>query len=52
MSRETCNDCSFFKRGYRLQGMKVPDWCDRHFHSQRSDDPACKDFNPKEDGHG
>lgn len=41
---DTCNDCIFFKRGYRLQGMKVPDWCDKHFHSQRRDDPACDQF--------
>jgi hypothetical protein len=37
-----------FQRGYRLQGIKVPDFCNRHFHSQRSDDPACQQFEPKE----
>ena len=41
---ETCADCAFFKRGYRLQSLKIPDWCDKHFHSQRHDDPACDQF--------
>ncbi len=44
--KDTCKDCRFFKRGYRLQNMKIPDWCDRHFHSQRSDDHACAEFQP------
>ena len=47
---DTCQTCKHFQRGYRLQGMKVPDFCNRHFHSQRSDDPACKQYEPKENG--
>ena len=43
----TCAQCVFFARGYRLQGMKVPDFCTRHHHSQRYDDPACSDFKAK-----
>jgi hypothetical protein len=42
--RKRCVDCKFWKRGYRLQGMKVPDFCDKHFHSQSGDDPACTEF--------
>lgn len=39
-----CDSCRYFGRGYMLQGMKVPSYCNRHFHSQRGDDPACKDY--------
>lgn len=41
-----CTDCRYYQRGYTLQLMKVPDFCTRHFHSQRGDDPACSQFNP------
>ena len=44
MTKQTCLQCAYFKRGYRLQGMKVPDFCTRHHHSQQADDPACTDF--------
>lgn len=47
---EQCKDCVFWKRGYRLQGFKVPDFCARHFHSQHGDNPACKDFEGKKEG--
>ena len=49
---EHCKDCRFFKRGYRLQGLRVPDFCDRHFMSQRSDEPACRDFEEQEKADG
>ena len=45
-----CIDCANFQRGYRLQGMKVPDFCKKHFHSQRHDDPACESFAEQTDG--
>ncbi len=40
----TCNQCRFWRRGYRLQGFNVPSWCDKHFHSQPGDDPCCAQF--------
>jgi len=46
MADERCIDCAHFHRGYRLQGMRVPDFCNRHFHSQHADDPACNEFKP------
>lgn len=51
MTRATCKDCRHFKRGYRLQGMKVPDFCNRHFHSIRSGDLCCAqiEYPPSED---
>ncbi len=48
MTDRRCTDCAHFHRGYRLQGMRVPDFCNRHFHSQHGDDPACGQFEPKE----
>jgi len=30
MADERCIDCAHFHRGYRLQGMRVPDFCNRH----------------------
>lgn len=42
LSADSCGNCRFFRRGYRLQGLKVPPWCDRHFHAQSADDPACQ----------
>jgi len=44
---KTCLTCYFFKKGYRLQGLKIPDFCEKHFHSQSSDDPACKEYQEK-----
>lgn len=49
---DTCQTCKHFQRGYWLQGMKVPDFCNRHFHAQRSDDPACKQYVKKEEADG
>lgn len=40
----TCGQCRFWRRGYRLQGFKVPSWCDKHFHSQHGDDMCCEQF--------
>ena len=48
MTAEHCKDCAHFHKGYRLQGVKVPDFCNKHFHSQSADDPACTEFAPKE----
>jgi hypothetical protein len=31
-----------------LHRSRVPSFCNRHFHSQAGDDPACKDFDPIE----
>ena len=45
---DRCADCVHWARGYRLQGMKVPDFCSRHFHSQHGDDPACDQFDLKD----
>lgn len=44
MTQPTCETCKFWRRGYRLQGFKVPSWCDRHFHSQNGGDTACKQY--------
>ena len=49
MTAQTCLECAFFKRGYRLQGMKVPDFCSRHLHTQHDDDPACATLKEKAD---
>lgn len=45
---EYCDTCRFWSKGYRLQGSKVPSFCNRHFHSQQGNDPACKDYDKKE----
>ena len=45
---DRCADCVHWACGYRLQGMKVPDFCSRHFHSQHGDDPACDQFDLKD----
>lgn len=45
---DTCDECRFWHKGYMLQRSRVPAFCNRHFHSQRGNDPACKDFAPKE----
>ena len=45
---ETCDTCKHWHKGYRLQGSKVPSFCNRHFHSQPGDDPACKEYESKE----
>lgn len=50
MADLTCLKCAFFKRGYRLQGMKIPDFCTRHHHSQHGEDPACKEFKEIDNG--
>ena len=50
MAEQTCLKCAFFKRGYRLQGMKIPDFCTRHHHSQHGDDPACTEFKEIDNG--
>jgi hypothetical protein len=42
--RYRCDTCRYWHRGYRLQGMKVPDFCTRHAHSQPGDDPACREY--------
>jgi hypothetical protein len=42
--RDRCDMCRFWHRGYRLQSMKMPSFCNKHFHSQAGDDPACKQF--------
>ena len=44
-----CTDCWHFQRGYMLQGMRVPSFCNRHFHSQHGDDPVCEQFEANED---
>lgn len=42
--RNHCDECRFWSKGYRLQGMKVPSFCAKHFHGQAGDDPACAEF--------
>ena len=49
MTDERCRDCAFWRNGYTLQTLRVPSFCDRHFHSQRGDDKACEDFNDREE---
>ena len=44
MPDKTCTDCRFWRRGYYLQGFKVPSFCGRHFHSQVGHDPACESY--------
>lgn len=44
-----CRDCAFWHKGYTLHASRVPSFCTRHFHSQRGDDKACKDFNDREE---
>lgn len=44
-----CADCRHFHKGYRLQGMKVPSFCNAGFCSVSHDDPACKDFAEKDE---
>ena len=39
-----CDECRHWCRGYRLQGFRVPSFCNKHFHSQAGDDPACAQF--------
>lgn len=43
-----CADCRHFHKGYRLQVMKVPSFCNAAFCSVSHDDPACKDFAEKD----
>ena len=45
---DRCEVCRFWSRGYRLQGFKVPSFCDRHNHSQPGDDPVCGEFQAKD----
>lgn len=47
-----CDQCRFWRKGYRLQGFKVPSWCDRHFHSQPGDDMCCAQFDDIDCGFG
>ena len=47
MTDERCRDCAFWRNGYTLQTLRVPSFCDRHFHSQSGDDKACEDFNDR-----
>lgn len=47
--RKQCDQCEHWHSGYRLQGMKVPAFCNRHFHSQAGDDPVCEQFTQKEE---
>ncbi len=44
MPANHCDECRFWSKGYRLQGMKIPSFCDKHFHSQAGNDPACDQF--------
>lgn len=44
MMDATCKQCRYWRKGYRLHSLKVPDFCDRHFHSQRGDALACAQF--------
>jgi hypothetical protein len=46
---DRCKNCRFWSKGYRLQTMKTPPFCDRHNHSQPGDDPACMEFQAKEE---
>ncbi|MDA8251643.1 MAG: hypothetical protein M0Z28_21075 [Rhodospirillales bacterium] len=48
MASRHCVDCRHFHKGYRLQGMKVPPFCNAGFCSVSHDDPACKDFAEKD----
>jgi hypothetical protein len=39
-----CDECRHWHKGYMLHRSRVPSFCNRHFHSQRGDDPACAQF--------
>lgn len=47
--RKECRECRHWHGGYHLQGMRVPSFCNRHNHSQRGDDLACREFADRED---
>ena len=51
-SKDRCDNCAHFQKGYRVYGSKVPPSCNRHFHTVRGDWVACSDHQPKEGGHG
>lgn len=42
--RQTCSACRHWHQGYMIQRLRVPSFCARHHHSQRGNDPACRDF--------
>lgn len=43
----TCRECWFMSRISRtLPGL--PDWCNKHHHAKKSDDPVCKDYVAKD----
>lgn len=46
MSRDTCDQCRYWHKGYLLQSMRVPSTCNfpGEMHSVRGDTLACKDF--------
>lgn len=44
MNRETCDQCSYWHKGYMLHRSRMPSFCNRHFHSQQGNDPACAEF--------
>ena len=48
LAKMHCADCCFFHKGYRLQRMRVPSFCNHHFHSVAHDDPACAQFGVKD----
>lgn len=50
MTNKTCQDCKFWHKGYLLQGFKMPASCNKEpFAYAKHDDPACKDFEEKEE---
>jgi len=50
--RESCDTCRHWHKGYMLHRSRVPSFCNRHFHSQRGDDPACAQFEPRDETEG
>ncbi len=49
--RETCQDCKNWHKAYLVYGFKMPASCNKFpFSYAKHDDPACKDFDPKELG--
>lgn len=46
--RAACDQCQHWHKGYMLHRSRMPSFCNRHFHSQAGNDPACKDFEPKD----
>lgn len=50
--RESCGTCQHWQKGYMLHRSRVPSFCNRHFHSQNGDDPACAQFEPRDETEG